>query len=81
MLLTPANTKCDEPTNAVGFAGIEGDGDLKSSDAVADAATKGQAATGYEALTPWETVQTFKVCTAVCFAAAFSAATDGYQIG
>lgn len=50
-------------------------------DAVVDAATKGQAVTGYETLTLWETVMTFKVATAYCFAAAFSAATDGYQIG
>lgn len=50
-------------------------------DAVVDAAARGQAATGYEKLTPWETVKMFKISTAVCFAAAFSAATDGYQIG
>jgi hypothetical protein len=49
-------------------------------DAVVDAAARGQAATGYETLTPWETIKMFKRSTAVCFAAAFSAATDGYQI-
>jgi hypothetical protein len=49
-------------------------------DAVAAAAQRGQAATGYEELTPWETIKLFKKSTAVCFAAAFSAATDGYQI-
>ncbi|KAF2008744.1 general substrate transporter [Aaosphaeria arxii CBS 175.79] len=46
-----------------------------------DAAAKGQALSGYESLTRWETVKTFKIATLVCFAAAFSAATDGYQIG
>lgn len=55
--------------------------ELEPKDAVVDAATKGQAVTGYETLTLWETVMTFKVATAYCFAAAFSAATDGYQIG
>lgn len=49
-------------------------------DVAIDAAARGQAATGYETLTPWETVKTFKKSTAVCFMAAFSAATDGYQI-
>ncbi|KAH7355901.1 general substrate transporter [Pyrenochaeta sp. MPI-SDFR-AT-0127] len=50
-------------------------------DAAVDAAARGQAVSGYEALTPWETIKTFKRSTAACFAAAFSAATDGYQIG
>jgi len=59
----------------------DGEKDLKSSDAVADAAIRGQAITGYEDLTPWQTVKQFKMATALCFAAAFSAATDGYQIG
>jgi hypothetical protein len=53
----------------------------KESDVALDAATKGQAASGYEDLGPWETVKAFKVCTLICFAMAFSAATDGYQIG
>ena len=55
--------------------------DMTSKDAAADAAMRGQATTGYETLTLWETVKMFKVSTAVCFFAAFSAATDGYQIG
>ncbi|KAH7109312.1 putative MFS alpha-glucoside transporter [Dendryphion nanum] len=58
-----------------------GDDNVKSSDAAADAAIRGQAITGYEELTPWKTVKQFKMATAICFAAAFSAATDGYQIG
>lgn len=54
---------------------------LKTSDVALDAATKGQVTSGYETLTPWETVKTFKVATAMCFAAAFSAGSDGFQIG
>lgn len=57
---------------------IDDDGDK---DAAVDAATKGQTATGYETLSLWETVKTFKLATAICVAASFSAATDGYQIG
>lgn len=45
------------------------------------AAAKGQGISGYEELTVWQTVKAFKVCTATCFLVAFSAATDGYQIG
>jgi MFS family permease len=54
---------------------------MDAKDVVVDAAARGQATSGYEALTPWETVKTFKWATLACFAAAFSAATDGYQIG
>jgi hypothetical protein len=50
-------------------------------DAVIDAATRGQALTGYETLTPWQTFQKFKWCTFFAFLAAFSAGADGYQIG
>lgn len=46
-----------------------------------DAAAKGQGVSGYETLTLWETMKAFKLCSATCFAVAFSAATDGYQIG
>ncbi|KAF5627226.1 sugar transporter [Fusarium tjaetaba] len=45
------------------------------------AASKGQGLSGYETLSLWETCKAFKVCTAYCFLVAFSAATDGYQIG
>jgi hypothetical protein len=45
------------------------------------AQAKGQVISGYETLTLWETCKAFKVCTAYCFLVAFSAATDGYQIG
>ena len=49
-------------------------------DVTVDAATKGQAATGYETVSLWDTVKTFKIATACCFAAAFSAGADGYQM-
>ncbi|KAH8172225.1 sugar transporter domain-containing protein [Sarocladium implicatum] len=52
---------------------------LKEADMMA--AAKGQGISGYETLTIWQTVKAFKVCTAYCFLVAFSAATDGYQIG
>ncbi|KAE8395038.1 major facilitator superfamily domain-containing protein [Aspergillus alliaceus] len=42
---------------------------------------KGQAVSGYERLGVWETIKTFRICTMVCFSMAFSAATDGYQVG
>ncbi|GLI81963.1 hypothetical protein PoHVEF18_010361 [Penicillium ochrochloron] len=54
---------------------------LEKSDPTFVAATKGQVTTGYEDLGALETIKTFKICTLVCFAMAFSAATDGYQIG
>lgn len=50
-------------------------------DVTLDAAAKGQGVSGYETLTLWETFKAFKVCSATCCAVAFSAATDGYQIG
>ncbi|KAH6950307.1 hexose transporter [Ilyonectria sp. MPI-CAGE-AT-0026] len=53
----------------------------KHDDVVLNAAAKGQAMTGFETLTLRETALKFKLCSAVCFAAAFSAATDGFQIG
>ncbi|CAG7915558.1 unnamed protein product [Penicillium olsonii] len=54
---------------------------LKKSDAACDAQTMGQGTSGYEHLGILETIKTFKICTLVCFAMAFSAACDGYQIG
>jgi hypothetical protein len=58
----------------------EDEGALKH-DATMNAALNGQAVSGYECLSPWQTVKAFKLCTLICFAAAFSAATDGYQVG
>ena len=60
---------------------IMGEDGLKKSDPALDAAMRGQVTTGYEDLGVLETIKTFKICTLVCFAMAFSAATDGYQIG
>ena len=57
------------------------EGEVKPSEAILDAASKGQAVSGYEDLGIWETIKTFKLGTIVCFAMAFSAATDGYQVG
>ncbi|KAJ5389244.1 putative maltose permease (MalP) [Penicillium cataractarum] len=54
---------------------------FKPDDTAADAAAMGQATSGYESLSLWQTAKMFKVATITCFAAAFSAATDGYQIG
>ncbi|KAM0281980.1 hypothetical protein ACHAO9_010461 [Fusarium lateritium] len=51
---------------------------FKASDVKVEA---GQLSSGYESLSLWHTVKVFKVATAYCFVAAFSAATDGYQIG
>lgn len=50
-------------------------------DAAVDAATRGQAMTGYEHLSVIGTIKTFKLASLICVAMAFSAATDGYQIG
>ena len=82
--MAPPTTPTDFPKEKTGPIGHVEDnmpGDLKSGEAVADAAAMGQATSGYEGLTPWQTIMTFKVATLVCFMAAFSAATDGYQIG
>ncbi|KAL0942058.1 MFS alpha-glucoside transporter [Colletotrichum truncatum] len=46
-----------------------------------EAEAKGQGVTGYEELTPWQTVKQLKFVCLICFAVTFSAATDGYQVG
>ncbi|EXK29491.1 hypothetical protein FOMG_13967 [Fusarium oxysporum f. sp. melonis 26406] len=48
---------------------------------VSEAAARGQGISGYEELSPWQTIMRFKLNSLVCFAVTFSAATDGYQIG
>ncbi|EEU37614.1 uncharacterized protein NECHADRAFT_53594 [Fusarium vanettenii 77-13-4] len=53
---------------------------IKPSEIVEDAVAKGQVTSGYETLTNWQTVKKFKLVSLVCFLAAFSAATDGYQV-
>jgi hypothetical protein len=58
-------------------------GKIEPSPIVAEAdnvAAKGQLTTGYEELGVWETIKKFKMASAICFCAALSAATDGYQI-
>lgn len=78
-----------EPTKKVAFESNSSAREIESvpedgfekSDPTFIAARKGQLTTGYEHLGPLETIRTFKLCTLVCFAMAFSAATDGYQIG
>lgn len=67
--------------NTVDLVEDPGDDIRKPGDEAFEAAAQGQATTGFETLTLWETVKTFRIATLVCFAAAFSAATDGYQIG
>lgn len=47
----------------------------------AEAAARGQGISGYESLSPWQTILHFKMNALICFAITFSAATDGYQIG
>ncbi|KAH7385043.1 general substrate transporter [Cadophora sp. MPI-SDFR-AT-0126] len=62
--------------HAVGDQGLSGD--LK--DLSANAVAQGQALSGYESLTVWQTIWKFKMCSVLCFLAAVSAATEGYQI-
>ncbi|KAJ6027072.1 general substrate transporter [Penicillium canescens] len=53
---------------------------IKPSEIVTDAVAKGQVTSGYETLSWWQTVRKFKLVSFICFMAAFSAATDGYQV-
>ncbi|TVY62677.1 MFS transporter fmqE [Fusarium oxysporum f. sp. cubense] len=71
----------EKTANDISHEGTLGDDAIQPKDAVLDAATKGQALTGYETLTPWETFKMFKWCTFYAFLAAFAAGADGYQIG
>ncbi|RSL71454.1 hypothetical protein CEP54_001311 [Fusarium duplospermum] len=50
-------------------------------DLTSEAAARGQGVSGYEELTPWQTVMKFKMNCLICTAMTISAATDGYQIG
>lgn len=70
-----------EMATATQHVEMMGDEEIKTSDPAFDAVMRGQVTTGYEDLGVLETIKTFKICTLVCFAVAFSAATDGYQIG
>ncbi|KAH7129952.1 general substrate transporter [Dactylonectria estremocensis] len=75
-------TQDEKPTSQV--MEHEGTRDMLSSaakDLNSEAAAAGQGVSGYETLTIWETVKMFKFNSFVCSLVAFSAATDGYQIG
>ena len=45
-----------------------------------NAADKGQAISGYETLSVWQTAVKFKYASLACFFAPLSAAADGYQL-
>jgi NADH:ubiquinone oxidoreductase subunit F (NADH-binding) len=70
-----------KPTPDVVHAETVNDDAIPNDKALQDAATRGQGLTGYETLTPWETMKKFKACTAYVFIAAIAAGADGYQIG
>ncbi|TEA12032.1 MFS transporter fmqE [Colletotrichum sidae] len=53
---------------------------MKPAELVSEAIAQGQITSGYETLTLWQTVKKFKLVSIVCFLAALSAATDGYQV-
>lgn len=55
-------------------------GPMKPAEIVSEALAQGQITSGYETLTLWQTVKKFKLVSFVCFMAAVSAATDGYQV-
>ncbi|KAH6950410.1 general substrate transporter [Ilyonectria sp. MPI-CAGE-AT-0026] len=79
--MAPEKAEAQKPTERADHVEIPVDVAAKHGDDFLDATANGQARTGFETLTLRETVLKFKLCTAVCFAAAFSAATDGFQIG
>ncbi|KAE9579552.1 hypothetical protein CGMCC3_g4093 [Colletotrichum fructicola] len=79
--MTSFRPNTEKPTDAVDYIEDPTDNGFKKGDAAVDAALRGQTVSGYESLTIWETAKLFKVATISCFVAAFSAATDGYQIG
>jgi hypothetical protein len=53
---------------------------MKPAEIVVEAADKGQATSGYETLSLWQTAIKFKWASLYCFLAAMSAAADGYQL-
>jgi hypothetical protein len=81
MGLEETTSQAKSRTDQVDWVEDTAGAEMTPKDVAMDAAMKGQATTGYETLTPWETIRTFKMSTLMCFLAAFSAATDGYQIG
>jgi hypothetical protein len=69
------------PAEVTEHCEVVGDGVKFPKELTSEAAARGQGLSGYEELTPWETLMKFKLNSIVCLAATLSAATDGYQIG
>jgi hypothetical protein len=67
-------------TQGIEHQEIIGDVATQAMKTTAEAAAQGQGTTGYESLSIWQTVKTFKMNAFICFLVTFSAATDGYQI-
>lgn len=53
---------------------------IKPGDAFGEADARGQHESGFESLSAWETIKTFKRASLYCFMVTFAAATDGYQV-
>ncbi|KAJ3454845.1 hypothetical protein MRS44_013445 [Fusarium solani] len=68
------------PTDVVDHRETANEAAQAPNDIASDAAAKGQGLTGFESLSVWETIKTFKMNCLLCFLVSFSAATDGYQI-
>ncbi|KAJ4074923.1 hypothetical protein NW760_015443 [Fusarium oxysporum] len=80
-LMSSAEKDVSRSGDAVEHHEVAGDGLQAPKELTSEAAARGQGISGYEELTPWETIKKFKMNAAVCFAVTVSAATDGYQIG
>ncbi|KAJ4075643.1 hypothetical protein NW769_015391 [Fusarium oxysporum] len=80
-LMSSAEKDVSRSGDAVEHHEVAGDDLQPPKDLTSEAAARGQGISGYEELTPWETIKKFKMNAAVCFAVTVSAATDGYQIG
>jgi len=82
MALTDSGKKnVDDSTNNVQHDEVADGTNHGPKTVISEAAARGQGISGYEELSPWQTIMRFKVNSLVCFAVTFSAATDGYQIG
>ncbi|KAF4555557.1 Sugar (and other) transporter-like protein 33 [Elsinoe fawcettii] len=82
--MSPINTialAADEKKFETEHRDVIDDAPLSTKQVIVEAAAEGQGVSGYETLTPWQTIKTFRIAAGVCALAAFSAATDGYQIG
>ncbi|KAJ9419807.1 hypothetical protein FOXG_15485 [Fusarium oxysporum f. sp. lycopersici 4287] len=80
-VISSAEKDVSRSGDAVEHHEVAGDGHQPPKELSSEAADRGQGISGYEGLTPWETIKKFKMNAAVCFAVTLSAATDGYQIG